>query len=352
MAGGGRPPPAKALETENEYRKQLEGALRDALRQRQAAEAALKQREEDRQRAEADRERLLFAEQAARAEAEKASRLKDEFLAVLSHELRTPLNAIVGWAHIVGDRRTDPDMVQRALEVIRRNAMLQLHLIDDLLDVSRIVTGKMQLALDRTDLFPVVTAAIESVRPSASTKGIEVEMRADDSARFVMGDAGRLQQVTWNLLSNAVKFTPAHGRIEVSIERVGNYAQLSVRDNGQGIASEFLPFVFDRFRQADTSTTRKNGGLGLGLAVVRYLIEAHGGTVAASSAGESRGATFTVRLPLCADVVMNDGVAEEECRGANGHYVATPLEGDIALASGPEYPTRTAAWGQDPAAPR
>jgi signal transduction histidine kinase/ActR/RegA family two-component response regulator len=275
---------ARALENEIQHRKELEQALRRALAERE--------------RAEAERERLLAQEQAARAEAEAAGRLKDEFLAVLSHELRTPLNAILGWTHIVTRSAIEDPTMRRALEVIQRNAALQLHVIDDLLDVSRIVTGKMLLSTDPVDLAEIVTAAVETVRPAAAAKELDLKLTIESSIGRVKGDRDRLQQVLWNLLSNAVKFTPNRGRVDVRVHQAGQHVQIVVRDTGPGIAPEFLPRVFDRFRQADTGTTRKHGGLGLGLAVVRYLVEAHGGTVAAESPGAGLGATFTVRLPV------------------------------------------------------
>jgi signal transduction histidine kinase/ActR/RegA family two-component response regulator len=274
---------------------------------------ALETEIEARKALEAERGRLLTLEREARTEAEQANRLKDEFLAVLSHELRTPLNAILGWLQIVRDRRTDKATLSRALEVIGRNAALQQHLIDDLLDVSCIASGKMQISADPVDLAGVIEAAIDSVRPAATAKTIEVDIRVDESAGIVTGDAGRLQQVVWNLLSNAIKFTPKGGRVEVGLERSGSETQIIVRDTGQGIAPEFLPYVFDRFRQADTGTTRIQGGLGLGLAVARYLIEAHGGTVSAESAGIGHGSTFRVRLPLraaAADVVIGHALPD------------------------------------------
>ena len=275
---------ARALEAEIAQREKLEQSLRDAL--------------VDRQRAEGDRERLLAAEREARTEAEAANRLKDEFLAVLSHELRTPLNAILGWSHIVRDPQTDEATIRRALDVIQRNATLQVHLIDDLLDVSRIITGKLRLNPDRVNLATVLAGAADSVRPAADAKGIVLEVELDRSARFVTGDAGRLHQVVWNLLTNAIKFTPERGRIELRLQRAGAHAQIVVSDTGQGIGREFVSHVFERFRQADTSTTRRHGGLGLGLTIVKYLVEAHGGTVSAESPGDGLGATFTVTLPL------------------------------------------------------
>jgi signal transduction histidine kinase len=249
----------------------------------------------------------LERETSAREEAERASRLKDEFLAVLSHELRTPLNAILGWTQIISDRpRASEKITRRALDVIRRNASLQMHLIDDLLDVSRIITGKMVIASEPVDLVDALRAAADSVRPAATAKEIALEVAIDESARLVTGDASRLQQVFWNLLSNAIKFTQKHGRVELRLERSHSEALVIVRDNGEGIAPEFVSHVFDRFRQADNSTTRSYGGLGLGLAVVRYLVEAHGGTVAAASDGIGTGATFTVRLPLRAAPAIAD----------------------------------------------
>ncbi|WP_437947990.1 ATP-binding protein [Sorangium sp. So ce296] len=275
---------ARALESELEYREELEGALRQALA--------------DRERAEAERERVLAMERAARAAAEAASRLKDEFLAVLSHELRTPLNAILGWSHIANGVPEDAATVKHALTVIRRNTAVQLRVIEDLLDVSRIVTGKLRVSVSIVDLGEILSSALDTVRPAADAKRIELTLRIDDSARRTTGDPARLQQVAWNLLSNAVKFTPECGRVEVWLERAGGQRRIVVRDTGQGIAREFLPHVFERFRQEDTGTTRKHGGLGLGLSLVRYLVEAHGGTVAADSDGEGRGATFTVTLPF------------------------------------------------------
>jgi signal transduction histidine kinase/CheY-like chemotaxis protein len=275
---------ARALEGEIERREKLEQVLRDTL--------------VERRRAETDRERLLAAERTARAEAETANRLKEEFLAVLSHELRTPLNAILGWAHIVRDPQTDESTIRRALDVIQRNATLQVHLIDDLLDVSRIITGKLQLTLDQVNLATVLAGAVDSVRPAANAKSITLDLEVDRSARFVKGDAGRLHQVAWNLLTNAIKFTPERGGVGVRLERAGAHARIVVSDTGQGIPREFMTHLFERFRQADTSTTRQHGGLGLGLTIAKYLVEAHGGAVSAASPGEGMGATFTVSLPL------------------------------------------------------
>jgi signal transduction histidine kinase/CheY-like chemotaxis protein len=250
------------------------------------------------QRAEAERERLLDAERAARAEAEHASRMKDEFLATLSHELRTPLNAILGWAHLLRADDLPPDELAEGLDIISRNARVQTQLIEDLLDMSRIVSGKVRLDVQAVDLMQIVDAALDTVRPAAEAKGIRLEKVLDPIAGPVRGDPGRLQQVAWNLLSNAIKFTPRGGKVQVVLERVNSQLELSVTDTGQGIRPEFLPHVFERFRQGDASTTRRHGGLGLGLSIVKHLVEMHGGTVAVHSGGEDRGATFTVSLPL------------------------------------------------------
>jgi len=242
--------------------------------------------------------RLLQAEQAARAFAEATNRAKDEFLATLSHELRTPLTAVLGWTRLLSAGLLDPGGARRAAEVIERNAAMQARLIDDLLDVSRIISGTLHLEMQRVELVPVVEAAVESVRAVAQAKSLELRLALDDGAGPVAGDPARLQQVVWNLLSNAIKFTPPGGLVEVRLERDGpRRARLRVADSGEGIAPEFLPHVFERFRQAESSTTRRHGGLGLGLAIVRHLVERHGGGVRAESGGPGRGATFTVELP-------------------------------------------------------
>ena len=240
----------------------------------------------------------LIREQIARSEAETANRMKDEFLATVSHELRTPLNAIIGWSHMLRKARLDEAMVARALETIDRNAKSQAQLVEDILDVSRMITGKLHLDMEPVDVASVINAAIDAVQLAAESKGIQLKVTLNPSARHTFGDSSRLQQVVWNLLSNAIKFTPSGGRIEVRLERAGSHIQLRVTDTGQGIKPDFLPFVFDRFRQADASSTRKMGGLGLGLAIVRHLTELHGGTVTAESAGDGCGATFRIKLPL------------------------------------------------------
>jgi PAS domain S-box-containing protein len=247
---------------------------------------------------EVERARLLAAAEEARAQAEAANRMKDEFLATLSHELRTPLNAIVGWVHLLRAGRLDEPTAERALETIDRNAKVQTQLIADILDVSRIVSGKLRVLMRPLELVPLVEAALDTVRLGAEAKGIHIALVADPEAGPVSGDPDRLQQVVWNLLSNAIKFTPEGGKVDVELRRDGAHAVLKVSDNGIGIVPAFLPYVFERFRQADASTTRPQGGLGLGLAIVRHLVEAHGGTVTAESAGAGLGATFTLRLPL------------------------------------------------------
>jgi signal transduction histidine kinase len=299
---------ARALEIEIAYRKRLEAALRKALAERAQFEEALLSREQDLRRLLAEREQLLLSERSARAQAEQASRLKDEFLAIISHELRTPLHAIFGWSHIGSESRVDDATRRRALEVIQRNARLQLHVVDDLLDISRIISGKMKISTEVVNLVTVVTAAADSLRPEAAAKSVHLDVRVPGAAVLVRGDAGRLQQVIWNLLSNAIKFTPADGSIRLSLEAGGDLARIVVADKGHGIAADFLPLVFDRFRQADASTTRRHGGLGLGLSVVRHLVEAHGGTVTVESPGVGQGATFTASLPLI-------GLAVEDHRG-------------------------------------
>jgi PAS domain S-box-containing protein len=252
----------------------------------------------ERKKSEVERERLLASAEAARKEAEEANQLKDEFLATASHELRTPLTAVVGWSRMLRGGKLDPENSARALEAIERNANLQAKLIEDLLDISRIVTGKLTLDRQPIEMAHVVNDAVNTVRPAAEAKNITIETTFDSQAEPVMGDANRLQQVVWNLLSNAVKFTPNNGHIHISLLRIDSQIEISVRDSGEGINPDFLPFVFERFRQADGRTTRKHGGLGLGLAIVRHLIEIHGGTAKAHSDGEGLGATFSLRLPI------------------------------------------------------
>jgi PAS domain S-box-containing protein len=247
----------------------------------------------------AARERdALYQAQQARKQAEEASRTKDEFLATISHELRTPMTAIVGWSRLLLSGQLRPDLQQRALETIDRNARSQAQLIEDLLDVSRIVTGKLRVDLKPVDLGGVVLAAVEAIRPSAEAKRIRMQTLFETGLAPILGDAERLQQVVWNLLSNAVRFTNPMGTVQVELGRVDSRVELRVRDDGVGIKQEFLPHIFDRFTQADSSITRSQGGLGMGLAIVKSLVELHGGAVSAYSAGENQGALFTIKLPV------------------------------------------------------
>jgi PAS domain S-box-containing protein len=277
--------------------------------------------EAEREQSTVERERLLIAERTARAEAERANRLKDDFVAMVSHELRTPLNAISGWTDLLLRNRHDEAFMTRGLDVIARNTRLQTQLISDLLDISRIVSGKLRLEIQSVDLASVIDSAIETVQHTADEKAITIAREVDRMIGPVSGDPGRLQQVVWNLLSNAVKFTPNDGRVEVTLRNAGESAEIVVRDNGVGIRKEFLPYVFDRFQQADASRARRFGGLGLGLSIVKNLIEFHGGTVSAASDGENRGATFTIRLPLAPAARLIDA------RLAPAGSVATLAEG-------------------------
>ncbi|HEX7316830.1 MAG TPA: ATP-binding protein [Pyrinomonadaceae bacterium] len=247
---------------------------------------------------EAEREKILLREKAARAEAEAANRLKDEFLSTLSHELRTPLTSIIGWTNLMRAGQVRGEVQAQALETIERNAKTQSRLIDDLLDISRIIAGKLLLETREVNLNNVVSNSIEVVRPAANAKGIRLTYECEPGGKTISGDSARLQQIAWNLLSNAVKFTPEGGGVHVRLAGEGARVKLSVSDTGRGIPAEFLPHVFDRFRQADSATTRAYGGLGLGLAIVRHLAELHGGTVHADSAGEDQGSTFSVTFPL------------------------------------------------------
>lgn len=262
--------------------------------------------------------RLLERESSARATAEESNRLKDEFLATVSHELRTPLTAILGWSRMLEGGALESEAAQRAIETIRRNAKSQSQIIDDILDVSRIITGNLYLDLHPLELGPVLEAAINVVRPTAEAKGIQIELALGSQPTVVSGDANRLQQVIWNLASNAVKFTPAGGRVRVKLLQIDSHAEIVVEDTGKGISTEFLPFVFDRFRQADSTTTRQHGGLGLGLAIARHLVEIHGGTIQARSDGEEKGASFSVRLPLISHSVRaRDTLSQQESVAPN-----------------------------------
>lgn len=252
---------------------------------------------DDDKRADQEREDLLVSERSARSEAERAVRVKDEFVTTLSHELRTPLNAIVGWAQFLLRDHSDPEKLRKGLEVIDRNAKLQAQMVDDLLDMSRIMSGKLRLEVQRVDLADVIDNAIGSVQPAADAKEIALSVGPGPPG-VVQGDPARLQQVLWNLLMNAIKFTPKQGKVSVSMARIDSEIELTVSDNGAGISSEFLEHVFDRFRQQDTGTSRRYNGLGLGLSITRQLVEMHGGRISAVSQGEGMGAQFMIRLPL------------------------------------------------------
>lgn len=256
-----------------------------------------------------ERRQALKREKEARLEAEAANRVKDEFLSTLSHELRTPLTAIMGWADLLLHDEVDPDKQPQAIETIFRNANSQCQLINDLLEVSRIITGKLHLEFVSCELHSVIEAAAETVRPTAEAKGVRLQVLLEPNVGSVFGDSERLQQIVWNLLANAVKFTHKGGLVQITLRRLNSHIEIAVSDSGVGIKPDFLPYVFERFRQADGSTTRHYGGLGLGLAIVRHLVELHGGTVSADSAGENRGAKFTVRLPA---MVANEHPPAEE----------------------------------------
>jgi signal transduction histidine kinase len=252
----------------------------------------------ERKHIEQERAQLLVREQAARAEIERASGMKDEFLAMLSHELRTPLNAVLGYTQLLSSGVVPPKRAAHAIDVIQRNARAQLRLVESLLDLSRIIAGKLDLELEAVDLSSAVESAADVIRPDAEVKGIQLEVVVPSSPLAITGDRGRLQQVLWNLLSNAVKYTPHGGRVGIHVTEVTSQVHIRITDSGEGISAEFLPYVFDRFKQADTAKRRAPGGLGLGLTLVREMVQAHGGTVVAESGGEGQGSTFTVTMPL------------------------------------------------------
>jgi CheY-like chemotaxis protein/two-component sensor histidine kinase len=254
----------------------------------------------------------LRREQEARRQAEEASRLKDEFLATISHELRTPLNAILGWAQMLDSGKFNETDTGRAVKTIYRNAKSQAQLIEDILDVSRIITGKLRIETEPTTLVPIIQTAIETLRPSIEAKKIKLQMRLDFETKTVFADANRMLQVFWNLISNAVKFTPEGGRVNVELENEKRQIKIIVSDSGQGISPEFLPFVFDRFRQADGTSTRAHGGLGLGLSIVRHIVELHGGTVDVFSAGAGAGTAFTVCLPISEAANGNENNTDDD----------------------------------------
>ncbi len=270
------------------------------ITERKRVEEALKKAKEQSEAADRERLELLDSEREARAEAERANRTKDEFLATLSHELRTPLNAVIGWAKILRLGNVGGRELAQGLETIERNASVQAQIIDDLLDMSRIISGKVRLDVQAIDLPTVLHESIETLRATAEAKGVRLQVVVDPFAGPISGDPSRLQQVFWNLLSNAIKFTPKGGKVQILLKRVNSEVEVRVIDTGEGIAAEFLPYVFERFQQGDASTTRRHGGLGLGLAIVKQLVELHGGQVRVQSGGIGQGATFTVSLPLMA----------------------------------------------------
>ena len=272
----------------------------------------------DRLAREAELRKRIEVQQLARLTAEKALRAKDEFLSTVSHEMRNPLNAVLGWTRILIDRKEiDAALLERALRVIDRNAASQVRMIDDLLDVARIASGKLRLEMQPVDLLAVVLAALDVVAPAARAKQVEIRTRLDAQSPRILGDQQRLQQIVWNLLSNAVKFTEPGGHVEVRVSHAGRILRLVVQDTGHGINPEFLPFVFERFRQSDSSSTRRHGGLGLGLALVRELVELHGGQVTVASEGERRGATFTVDLPTAMSPDVRFNAAQPESKSAD-----------------------------------
>jgi PAS domain S-box-containing protein len=297
----------------------------------------------ERRRAEEERATLLERERLARADAETANRLKDEFLATLSHELRSPLNAIVAWAHILREPGSDPGTTSRAVEAIHRNAQAQGQLVSDILDVSRIITGQFRISWSPVGLSELIESAVDTVRLAAQAKGIRLDLAIDPAAGPVLGDASRLQQVIWNLLSNAIRFAPVGGRVQVRAEAVSPWVELSVTDDGSGIDPAFLPYIFDRFRQADASSTRRHAGLGLGLAIVRHLVELHGGTVEARNREGRPGAVFVVRLPRGQGVSTTsvEGRATTKA-GAEGAQALPSLKGVSVLVVDDEEDTREA----------
>lgn len=280
----------------------------------------------------AEREHLLWSEKTARAESEKANRMKDEFLATLSHELRTPLTSILGWSRMLRENQIPTDQFPRAIETIERNAKSQAQLIEDVLDVSRIISGKMRLDVRSVDLSSIIEAAIDAVKPAAEAKNIRLQKIIDQNVK-VSGDSDRLQQIVWNLLSNAIKFTPKDGRVRIKLERVNSHAEIVVSDNGIGIAAEDIPFIFERFRQSDSSTTRQFGGLGLGLAIVRHLVELHGGTVEANSAGINQGTTFTIGLPL---IALRSKELNFNSEAENSERIHPTASGHVSFSCPPE----------------
>ena len=291
-----------------------------------------------RKRAEEEREQLLGKEQKAREEAEAANRAKDEFLATVSHELRAPLNAMLGWAQILRSTRVDEKTLAHAIEIIERSARTQSRLIEDLLDTARIVSGRLRLDIQPVDLASLINNAVDVLRPASEAKEIEIQLKLNAGREVITGDPDRLQQVVWNLLSNAIKFTPKGGRVELRLKRADPHVRITVSDTGKGISPEYLPFIFDRFHQAEGSSTRRSG-LGLGLSLVRHLVELHGGTVYAKSPGEGQGASFIINLPLRA-VLPQSGEGEPPVFGGAGVLGAPSLEGVWVLVVDDETDAR------------
>jgi PAS domain S-box-containing protein len=293
----------------------------------------------DRKRTEAEREQMLNQEQKAREEAQAANRAKDEFLATVSHELRAPLNAMLGWAQILRSTKVDDNTLAHAIQIIERSARTQSRLIEDLLDTARIVSGKLRLDIQPVDLTSLIENAVEVLQPAAEAKKIDIQLTLDFGREIITGDPDRLQQIVWNLLSNAIKFTPNGGQVEVRLERADPHVRITVSDTGKGISPEYLPFIFDRFHQADSSSTRRHTGLGLGLSLVRHLVELHGGTVYAKSPGEGQGASFIINLPLRA-VLPQHAEGEPPVFGGVGVLGAPSLEGVWALVVDDETDAR------------
>ena len=270
------------------------------ITERKKSEQALKEAMQQADSANRERLQLLDSERDARSQAERANRVKDEFLATLSHELRTPLNAVLGWSNILQRGNIQSEELKQGLVTIERNARIQAQIIEDLLDMSRIISGKVRLEVQQTDLSAVLNESIETLRVTAEAKSVQLQAAMGPFAGPISGDPNRLRQVFWNILHNAIKFTPSGGEVQVRLARVGSEVEVNVIDSGEGIAPDFLPYIFDRFQQGDASTTRRHGGLGLGLAIVKQLVELHGGKVGVKSNGLGQGAVFTVRLPLIA----------------------------------------------------
>jgi signal transduction histidine kinase/CheY-like chemotaxis protein len=320
---------------------QLEERVHQRTDELARANVALRFEIEARTRAEREREELLSREKDLRAQAEHANQMKDEFLATVSHELRTPLNAILGWTHLL--RRRDGQVVElkEGLEVIDRSTRAQVRLIEDLLDVSRIVSGKLRLDVQPVNLADVIAGAVQAIEPAVTAKGLQVRKFIDPRAGEVTGDPGRLQQVVWNLLSNAVKFTPQGGQIDIRLARVNSHLEIAITDNGEGFPPQFLQQLFNRFQQLDSSITRRHGGLGLGLAIVRHIVELHGGSVTAHSAGLGHGAAFAVLLPLRVgrlEAAAGGAHLVDEC--APRSSVDGILAGVCALAVDDDYDSR------------